>query len=179
MMVLVAMDTVSQLAKRCNLSRSTVLYYESIGLLQPAVRTAANYRLYGERELRALEQIKLYRSVGVSVDEIRAILNAPRNRLSSVLKRRLTQLDHEIEALQNHQHMILKLLRMNQVLRRTKAMTKDKWVSVMKDSGFTEEDMHRWHRQFEKAAPDDQEEFLKFLNIPAPEISRIREWSRK
>ena len=78
-MDLVAMDTVSQLAKRCNLSRSTVLYYESIGLLQPAVRTAAKYRLYGERELRALEQIKLYRSVGVSVEEIRAILNAPRN----------------------------------------------------------------------------------------------------
>jgi hypothetical protein len=126
-----------------------------------------------------LEQIKLYRSVGVNIDEIRAILSAPRNRLASVLKRRLNELDHEIAALQGHQRMILKLLRMNEVLRRKKAMTKDKWVSVMKDTGFSEEDMYRWHRQFEKAAPDDHEKFLKFLNIPAPEISRIREWSRK
>jgi MerR family transcriptional regulator, thiopeptide resistance regulator len=156
-----------------------VLYYESIGLLQPAVRTAAKYRLYGERELRALEQIKLYRSVGVSIEEIRAILNAPSNRLASVLKRRLDELDNEIEALQGHQRVILKLLRMNEVLRRKKAMTKDKWVAIMKDTGFSEDDMHRWHRQFEKSAPADHEEFLKFLNIPAPEITRIREWSRK
>ncbi len=173
------MDTVSQLAKRCNLSRSTVLYYESIGLLKPAVRTPANYRLYGERELRALEQIKLYRSVGVGIEEIRAILSAPSNQLNSVLKRRLNELDHEIEVLQDHQRVILKLLRMQNILRRRKAMTKDKWVSIMKESGFSEDDMHRWHRQFEKSAPTDHEEFLHFLNIPDPEVARIRDWSRK
>ena len=155
------------------------MYYESIGLLQPANRTDANYRLYGERELRLLEQIKLYRSVGVSVEEIRAILNAPRSEFSSVLKRRLAQLDKEIEALQEHQKVILKLLHMKKVLRRKENMTKEKWVAVMRDTGFSEEDMHRWHKQFEKAAPTDHQEFLQFLNIPAEEIARIREWSRK
>ena len=172
------MDTVSQLAKRCHISRSTVLYYESLGLLQPAQRTSARYRLYGERERRALEQIKLYRSVGVSLEEIRAILGAPGNQLVSVLKRRLNTLDKEIEQLQEHQRVILKLLHMQTFLRRKKAMTKDKWVTIMKDSGFTEDDMHRWHRQFEKAAPSDHEEFLKFLHIPEAEVARIREWSR-
>ena len=58
-------------------------------------------------------------------------------------------------------------------------MTKDKWVAIMRDTGFSEDDMHRWHRQFEKSAPQDHEEFLKFLNIPEAEITRIREWSRK
>jgi DNA-binding transcriptional MerR regulator len=171
--------TVSQLAKRFHLSRSTVLYYEASGLLQPATRTDANYRLYGERELRTMEQIKLYRSVGLSVEEIRAVLNAPRSELSSVLQRRLTQLEDEIAALQNHQRVILQMLRLNKTLRRKKEMTKDKWVAVMKDAGFSEDDMHRWHRQFEKAAPTDHQEFLQFLNIPSEEISRIREWSRK
>nr|WP_148209978.1 MerR family transcriptional regulator [Candidatus Koribacter versatilis] len=175
---LVLVHTVSQLAKHCQLSRSTVLYYESIGLLQPAVRTESNYRLYGERELQRLEQIKLYRSVGVSVKDIRAVLNAPRGEFSGVLKRRLSQLEKEIEALQAHQRVILKLLNMK-TLRRKKDMTKDKWVAVMKDAGFTEDDMHRWHRQFEKSAPTDHQEFLQFLNIPTDEISRIREWSKK
>lgn len=173
------MDTVSQLAKRTKLSRSTVLYYESIGLLQAANRSAAGYRLYGERELRKLEQIRLYRSVGLAMDEIRLVLGAPENKLAAALKRRLNELDHEIETLQQHQRVILKLLRLNIILKRKKAMTKDKWVSIMKDSGFSEEDMHRWHRQFEKSAPADHEEFLKFLNIPVAEISRIRDWSRK
>jgi DNA-binding transcriptional MerR regulator len=155
------------------------LYYEASGLLQPATRTDANYRLYGERELRTMEQIKLYRSVGLSVEEIRAVLNAPRSELSSVLQRRLTQLEDEIAALQNHQKVILQMLRLNKTLRRKKEMTKDKWVAVMKDAGFTEDDMHRWHRQFEKSAPTDHQEFLQFLNIPTDEIGRIREWSRK
>lgn len=153
------------------------MYYESIGLLRPALRTESNYRLYGEREQQRLEQIKLYRSVGVSVEDIRVLLNAPRGEFSSVLKRRLTHLDQEIAALQSHQRVILKLLNMKTL--RRKKMTKDKWVAVMKDAGFTEDDMHRWHRQFEKSAPSDHQEFLQFLNIPADEISRIRDWSRK
>ena len=173
------MHTVSQLAKRFHLSRSTVLYYEASGLLQPATRTGSNYRLYGERELRVMEQIKLYRSVGLSVEEIRAVLKAPRGELSSVLQRRLSQLEDEIAALQNHQKVILQMLRLNKTLRSKKQMTKDKWVAVMRDAGFTEDDMHRWHRQFEKSAPNDHQEFLQFLNIPAEEISRIRDWSRK
>ena len=58
-------------------------------------------------------------------------------------------------------------------------MTKDKWVAVMKAAGFTDNDMHRWHREFEKSAPKDHEEFLNFLHIPEKEITSIREWSRK
>ncbi|WP_394202958.1 MerR family DNA-binding transcriptional regulator [Shewanella waksmanii] len=33
------MYTVSQLAKKCNTSRTTVLYYERQGLVQPALRS--------------------------------------------------------------------------------------------------------------------------------------------
>ena len=58
-------------------------------------------------------------------------------------------------------------------------MSKEKWVSIMKAAGFTENDMHRWHKEFERSAPEDHNEFLQFLNIPAAEIKSIREWSRK
>jgi hypothetical protein len=49
----------------------------------------------------------------------------------------------------------------------------------MKASGLTEADMHRWHAEFEKAAPEEHREFLEFLHIPAEEIQTIRDWSRK
>ncbi len=58
-------------------------------------------------------------------------------------------------------------------------MTKDKWVSVMKAAGFSEDDMHRWHGEFERSAPAEHEEFLKFLHISPQEIQTIRESSRK
>ncbi len=170
---------VSQIARQCGLSRTTILYYESCGLLKPALRSSAQYRLYGDRELRVLDQIRLYRSVGMSVKDIRLMLSSPENDVATLLKRRLQQLEDEIRRLRGHQSVILRLLRSKDILRRTKDMTKEKWVAIMKAAGFSEDDMHRWHREFERAAPDDHNEFLQYLHIPEKEIHEIREWSKK
>jgi hypothetical protein len=53
-------------------------------------------------------------------------------------------------------------------------ITKDKWVSIMKGCGFSEEQMHRWHVEFERAAPEEHQEFLEFLHISGGEIATIR-----
>jgi DNA-binding transcriptional MerR regulator len=172
------MWTVSKLAARCGLRRGTLLYYESIGLLKPPARSAANYRRYGERDLQRLQQVCAYRHAGLTLDDIRAILERPESDAGAVLKRRLLALDREIETRRAHQRAILKLLK-NDSIGRKKMITKEKWVSIMKASGLTEADMHRWHAEFEKAAPEEHREFLEFLHIPAEEIQTIRDWSRK
>lgn len=173
------MFTVSQLARRCGLSRSTLLYYESIRLLKAGSRTSANYRVYGEKDLDRLQQICAYRNAGLGLGDIRAILNSPENNASAILKRRLLELDAEVETLRGHQRAILKLLQSKKSFWRRKVMTKEKWVSIMKASGFTEDDMHRWHAEFERSAPADHQEFLAFLHVPSEEIRSIREWSHK
>jgi len=58
-------------------------------------------------------------------------------------------------------------------------ITKDKWVAIMRQAGFSDDDMHRWHGEFERSAPEQHQEFLEFLHIPADEVRSIREWSRK
>ncbi len=170
---------VSQIAKRSGLSRTTILYYESCGLLKPALRSSAQYRLYGDRELRVLDQIRLYRSIGMRVKDIRLLLSSPENHAAALLKRRLRELEGEIRQLRGHQSAILRLLRSKDILRRTKDMTKEKWVAIMKAAGFSEDDMHRWHREFERAAPEEHNEFLQYLHIPDKEIRDIRAWSGK
>jgi DNA-binding transcriptional MerR regulator len=172
------MQRVSQLAKQYGLSRTTILYYERCGLLKPALRTGAHYRLYGAKEAKQLEQVCLYRSVGVPVRDIRLMLAAPETKVALLLKHRLQELEQEIAQLRGHQELILKLLRSKRI-RRTKNMTKEKWVSIMKAAGFSEADMRRWHRTFERAAPEEHEKFLQYLQIPAAEIHSIREWSAK
>jgi len=170
--------TVSKLAERCGLSRGTLLYYESIGLLKPPARSAANYRRYGAQDLDRLEQICAYRHAGLTLADIRTILGRHETDAAAVLKRRLIALDGEIETLRAHQRAILTLLK-NKSIGRKQMMTKEKWVSIMKASGLTEGEMHRWHAEFEKAEPDDHQEFLEFLHIPAAEIQVIREHSRE
>ena len=58
-------------------------------------------------------------------------------------------------------------------------VTKEKWTGIMRSAGFTDEDMHRWHAEFERNAPEEHQEFLEFLHIPANEVSHIRDWSRR
>lgn len=170
--------TVSALARRCGLSRSTVLYYEQMGLLRPAVRTDSNYRSYGPDDERRLRQICLYRGVGLKLENIRAILDRPSSEAADLLERRLGEIDTEVARLRDHQRVILALLGRRDVWGGKEMVTKDKWVSIMQAAGFSEDDMHRWHAEFERAAPDEHQEFLEFIHVPKDEARQIREWSR-
>jgi len=108
------MFTVTQLARRCGLSRTALLYYESIGLMPSPQRSGGNYRCYGDADMRRLLQIRAYRDAGLKLEDIRVVLKTNSDRLGGdargVLKRRLLELDAEITTLRAHQQAILKLL---------------------------------------------------------------------
>ncbi len=57
-------------------------------------------------------------------------------------------------------------------------ITKDRWVEIMRAAGLSDDDMHNWHRQFERLEPDAHQEFLESLGIDAGEIRQIRERCR-
>ena len=166
--------TVSTIARQCGLSRSTLLYYESIGLLRPPARTSGNYRSYGEADLERLRQIGRYRKVGLTLPAIRSLLDQPGSGAAAVLERRLVEIEREIDTLRGHQRDILRLLRRSSRLRARGRMTKQKWVDIMRGAGFTEEDMTRWHREFETSAPKAHREFLEYLHIRPAEVRAIR-----
>jgi DNA-binding transcriptional MerR regulator len=173
------MMTVSQLARRCGLSRSTILYYESRGLLCAASRGNGNYRQYSQKELERLERIRLYRGSGLGLSDIAELLRDQPQGAAAVLERRLGELEEEMAVLREHRQAILRLLRAADADWREEMISKEKWVSIMRNAGFSEEEMMRWHAQFERDAPDEHEEFLRFLHISAAEIAVIREKSRR
>ena len=71
------MKTVNEVSKLTGVSIRTLQYYDRIGLLKPAQRTQAGYRLYDDAALERLQQILLFRELEFSLDEIKAILDAP------------------------------------------------------------------------------------------------------
>jgi DNA-binding transcriptional MerR regulator len=170
--------TVTALAKRCGVSRSTLLHYESLGLLRRPPRTAGNYRAYGEQDVARVQQIGVYRKVGLGLGAIRAALSRPDGDAAAILQRRLVDIGAEIETLRGHQRAILRLLQRSHTLTRYQMLTKDKLVSIMRAAGLTEDDMRKFHQEFEKAAPTEHQEFLEFLHISADEIAKIRAHSR-
>lgn len=66
--------TVSELAGRAETTADTVRYYERIGLLPEAERSAAGYRLFGDDDVRRLRFIKRAQRFGLQLDGIRELL---------------------------------------------------------------------------------------------------------
>lgn len=69
---------VSEVARITGVSVRTLHHYEEIGLLVPASRTAAGYRVYRRENLLRLQQILIQRELGLSLEDIRLSLDDPK-----------------------------------------------------------------------------------------------------
>ena len=172
------MITVSKLAEKFGLSRTTLLYYDRIGLLSPSTRSSGGYRLYGEHEVERLRMICSYRDAGLKLAEIKRLLKRPEAPDVSILRHRLLELDQEIGELRTQQRAILGILQSLGATDSISAIDKNTWIEILRYCGLTDEDMNRWHAQFEHNAPDAHHAFLLWLGIPHDEALEIRAGSR-
>ncbi|WP_026970417.1 MerR family transcriptional regulator [Aliagarivorans marinus] len=168
------MITVTDLARRCGISRATLLYYERQGLIAPKLRSANGYRWYGESELTRLQTIVAYRSYGLSVASINSLLNRQASTdQAKVLREHFELLETEISKLREQQRAIVVLLQDPKLLE-SKMVTKRRWVEIMQAAGFDEAAMTSWHRKFEEMEPEEHQKFLESLGIGESEIAKIR-----
>lgn len=172
------MYSIGKLCREFNLSRSALLYYESIGLLTASVRTGANYRQYSEKDKKRLSQICALREAGVPLNEITDILNTGGINESSILEKRLNELNHEIKYLRLQQKFIIEMLKTKYLTDKKMPMDKQTFISILQSTGLDEETMNYFHVQFEKNSPDSHQFFLEFLGISDEDIKQIRDFSR-
>jgi len=171
------MMTIGQVARKYALSRSTLIYYDKLGVLRPSGRSVSNYRLYAAADLERMDRIMLLRRAGLSLEAIKSLLKEPDSDLGAALERRLAAINTEIQALRNQQQVILGVLESPGLARQSRVMSKDTWTSMLESAGLDAEGMRNWHREFEKTSPEGHQDFLESLGLDANEISAIRRWS--
>lgn len=66
---------IGELAKRTRCEIVTIRYYEKEGLLPKPARSGGNFRLYGDAHVERLQFIRHCRSLDMTLDEIRTLLN--------------------------------------------------------------------------------------------------------
>jgi DNA-binding transcriptional MerR regulator len=66
--------TIKKLAQLAVVSTRTLRYYDEIGLLKPCRVSSTGYRIYGEKEIDLLQQILLYRSMDIKLEDIKDII---------------------------------------------------------------------------------------------------------
>jgi len=171
------MFKISELCKMFSLSRSTLLYYDSIGLLKPSERTEANYRLYSKEDMLRLEKICTFRKAGISLDEIKQILKHEDVEYSKILVDRFNQINVEIQNLKKQQDCIACMLKNNGLLKTSELITKQTWNKLMHSAGFDENTSRKWHALFEQISPSEHTIFLESLGLTKAEIEKIKKWS--
>jgi DNA-binding transcriptional MerR regulator len=159
------------------LSRSTLLYYDRVGVLAPTGRSRSNYRLYSEADRKRLEEICSFRRAGLSIEDIRTLLSNRTERSTGLLERRLRAIGDEMRSLESQQRLLAGLLRAQAGGGPRGPVDKALFVEMLRAAGMDEAAMHRWHREFESRAPEAHQAFLRSLGIPEGEALRIRRWS--
>lgn len=97
--------SIGDAARRSGVKVPTIRYYEQIGLLQAASRTASNRRLYDQADLRRLSFIRHARELGFDVEAIRTLLTLQDSpdqscaQADEIAKARLVEVDRRIASL--------------------------------------------------------------------------------
>lgn len=65
---------IGTVAERVGLSLRTIRHYEEVGLVPPSGRSAGGFRLYTEADIARLEQVKVMKPLGFSLEETTELL---------------------------------------------------------------------------------------------------------
>ena len=164
---------ISALGKQFGLSRSTLLYYDRIGLLHATGRSESSYRYYTEADFARLERICFFRDAGLPLTEIARLLDA-NNDESAIMENRLREINREMAALRNQQRLITGALRTMAVGQSASGLNRELWTSLQKACGLDHAALERWHAEFERRAPQAHHEFLVGLGLSEKEAQQVR-----
>ena len=96
--------TIGELAREVRLNPKTIRYYEEIGLLSKPRRSESGYRLYSEYEAGRLMLVRRAKILGLSLAEIKELVdyaidghcNTLERRLLSLVEAKLVEIDQKI-----------------------------------------------------------------------------------
>jgi MerR family copper efflux transcriptional regulator len=107
--------TIGQLAEQTGVARSTLRYYEEQGLIEPAGRTEAGYRVYTADARERLLFIQRTQRLGFSLSDIRAMLERREGRgegsVASLAEQRYLEIERQLTELLVQRHEMGAFLR--------------------------------------------------------------------
>lgn len=99
---------VAEVGHRTGLSRKALRLYEEIGLVEPAGRTGAGYRVYDGEALRRIELVKRAKVLGLSLTEAKEFLHVAEGccgdhhpELAALVEGKLAETERRIAELQS------------------------------------------------------------------------------
>ncbi len=87
---------IGEIAAATGLTARTLRYYEDIGLVEPAERTASGHRLYGPMQVTRLYQVSMLKDVGMPLETVRESLDTSGGDLRGLMTEHLARVDEQL-----------------------------------------------------------------------------------
>ena len=117
---------IKQVEELVGITSKNIRFYENQGLLTPE-RAENGYREYHEQNIATLKKIKLLRKLGISVEQIKAVLNETLP-LEECLEKHINILEKERENLNNMQKLSSAILQKSDTVN---TLNTDEWLDEM------------------------------------------------
>ncbi|WP_248737816.1 MerR family transcriptional regulator [Neobacillus rhizosphaerae] len=125
---------VGELAKLTGLTIRTLRYYDQIGLFSPSDYSKGGYRLFNESDLLRLQQILALKELGLSLEEVKSVLDKDDYNPAEVISLQISRLKENIS---KQQKLLKELQNISSLMQINKPVTVEdftKLLSLMKKS---------------------------------------------
>ena len=122
--------TVGRTAELVGVSVRTLHHWDEIGLVSPSERTWSDYRVYQAADIERIQQVLLHRELGLSLAEVRAVLDDPDTDVVAQLDRQRAVLSERLDRLRR---MIAAVDRMKEAHMSEQKLTAQQQAEILGD----------------------------------------------
>jgi DNA-binding transcriptional MerR regulator len=115
--------TVGQLARRTGVPARTIRFWSDQGLVPPAARSAAGYRLYDAEAVARLDLVQTLRELGLGLDLVQAVLSRTRT-VADIAAAHVAVLDGQIRSLRLRRAVLATVAKRGNTIEETLIMNK-------------------------------------------------------
>ena len=103
---------INEVVHKVGVSRKSIRYYESVGLLSPSRNNQNDYRNYTEEDIKELKKIKFLRELDVPIKDLK-LLKEEKITLQSCISERIKKIEEEQNNYQKIKDLCLEMKKQN------------------------------------------------------------------
>ncbi len=107
----------------------TLRFYDQIGLFSPSGYSHSGYRLYTEKDISRLQQILSLKELGLSLEQIKAVMDGNQLSLSDIVA---IQIDRLKENIRIQQKLLQELENVSSRMQRNEPFTVEHFMNIMR-----------------------------------------------
>lgn len=120
---------IKEVEESIGITSKNIRFYEKEGLITPERNSENGYREYSERDIKKLKEIKLFRQLGISIEDIR-LLQSREIGLGDVLKNQMDKFKNQIESISLAKDLCMEMAERNVSFKEIEA---DLWLDKIKE----------------------------------------------